>query len=77
MQLYVKTIRGHKDIKAREIIVLEAVSLPRRPSPTWRLLSSSYSSPYTSAINRYYDYASFDADEDGRRRRAELMSQLR
>jgi hypothetical protein len=46
MQLYVKIIRGHKDIKAREIIVLEAVLLPRRPSPTWRLLSSSYSAPY-------------------------------
>jgi hypothetical protein len=46
MQLYVNIIRGHKDIKAREIIVLEAVSLPRRPSPTWRLLSSSYSAPY-------------------------------
>jgi hypothetical protein len=40
-------------------------------------LSVSATVTHTSAINHYYDYTSFDADEDGRRRRAELMSQLR
>jgi hypothetical protein len=32
---------------------------------------------HASVMNHYYDYASFDAVEDGRRGRAELMSPLR